>query len=113
MILYNFRLDPHHSHDLYLTEGIVKLPRTHTDLLICTPAHELLSELLLARLIWLTVVDVVEGVDGRVVSRKMLLCVVFRLEVGEVELVRLRDVDEQEEEDDGHPNGDPDVDVQE
>ena len=44
--------------------------------------------------------------------RKMLLCVVFRLEVGEVELVRLRDVDEQEEEDDGHPNGDPDVDVQ-
>ena len=45
--------------------------------------------------------------------RKMLLCVVFRLEVGEVELVRLRDVDEQEEEDDGHPNGDPYVDVQE
>ena len=34
------------------------------------PAHELLSELLLARLIWLTVVDVVEGVDGRVISKK-------------------------------------------
>ena len=86
-------MDPHHTHDLYLTESIIVLPRTDTHLLISTPggkhsvvifiitlpattsggketllpAHKLLPELFLAGLAWLTVVDVVESVDTGVV----------------------------------------------
>lgn len=102
VIFYDFWLDPHHAHDFYLTEGIVEFSWTHTDFLICTPAHEFFSKLLLARLIGLAVVDVVKCIDCCVVSREMLLCVVFWLQVSQVQFVRLRHVNEEQEEDHGH-----------
>ena len=37
VLLYDFWLDPHNTHDLDLTEGIIEFSWAHTDFLIGTP----------------------------------------------------------------------------
>jgi len=72
MVLYNLRLNPNDPHGLHLAKGVIELARADTHSSVGTPAHELLPELLLARLPWLTVVDLVEGTDTHVIPCLLL-----------------------------------------